>query len=540
MKQMKMAVTAVLLFLGSAAISQLDYTFTNCGATGQFGPSGADATAEYAGTSLEGDVSVVDGIQYWTVPATSVYGIEVYGAQGGDVGGLGARMYGEFELTAGTVLKILVGQEGQTNDGLHGSGGGGTFVVLADDNTPLIIAGGGGGHGKGSPGIDESSNGWINEEGRDSETTPGGAFGGGGAAASGTVGGTATDDGGPSGGSTWSSGGGGLLTDGGTYASGSLHGGIAFVDGGIGGEPSPSGGDAPGGFGGGGGCGDRGAGGGGYSGGAGGTNNAVGGAGGGSYNDGDNQDNESGVRTGHGLAVITVLCNPITITASATEVCFGEELTLSGTSESGETVSWDMGVEDGVAFVPTSIGEITYTVSTTDDNDCETPITITVFELPETFGAVTADDGGAGIGEIDLLVIGGEPGYEFDWDNDGTGDFDDTEDLTGLTGGSYVVVARDENGCESEPQSFYVTDLAGIEDENSIGMEIYPNPTVGQLNIQSNGDEEITFFILNLTGKVVMSGSIMPNDLLTVDLSGFEAGTYFVQLPNETVKIIKQ
>ena len=535
-----MAVMTALLLMVSSIYSQVDYTFTNCGATGATGPTGPDVTLEYAGTTLDGDVSVIDGIQYWTVPVTSIYGIEVYGAQGGDDGGLGARMYGEFELTAGTELKILVGQAGSSNDGQHGSGGGGTFVVFADDNSPLIIAGGGGGHGKGAPGIDETSNGWINEAGRNSGSTPGGTDGGGGAAASGTEGGTSTEDGGPSGGSTWSSGGGGLLTDGGTYASGSLHGGIAFVDGGIGGEPSPSGGDAPGGFGGGGGCGDRGAGGGGFSGGAGGTDNDLGGAGGGSFNDGANQDNESGVRLGNGLAVISTLCTPLTVTVSDTEVCFGEEVTLSATAESGETVTWDMGVENGEPFVPEMLGENTYTASTTDDEDCEATVSVFVNELPETFGAVTSDDDGAGVGAIDLLVVGGAPGYEYDWDNDGTGDFDDPEDLTGLTGGSYVVVARDENGCKSVPQAFYVTDLAGIEVADQLSVNIYPNPTANELNIQSNGMEETEFFLLNMDGKIVMRGVIMPNDILTVDLATLEAGTYFVQLPGETIQVVKQ
>lgn len=539
MKKVKLSIAAALLFFAGSAFAQVDYTFTNCGSTGQYGPTPADATTEYAGTTLEGAVTVVDGIQYWTVPSTSIYGIEVFGAQGGDDGGVGARMYGEFELTAGTELKILVGQAGGTMDGQHGSGGGGTFVVLAADNSPLIIAGGGGGHGKGSPGIDETSNGWVNMDGRDSETTPGGTAGGGGAAASGTFGGDADTDGGPSGGSTWSSGGGGLLTDGGTYASGSLHGGIAFVDGGIGGQPG-SGGNSPGGFGGGGGCGDRGAGGGGYSGGAGGTNNNVGGAGGGSYNDGANQDNETGVRAGHGLAVITALCNPMTVTASETEICFGDEITLSATAESGETVVWDMGVEDGVAFVPDAVGEITYTASTDNEDDCNGSITILVNELPVVYGATTPDDGGTGVGTIDILVDGGLPAYTYDWDNDGTGDFDDAEDLTGLTTGIYVVTVLDANDCQSQPESFFVSDLAGIDGVEPVSVNVYPNPATDQLTIELKGSEQMTFLLLDVTGKVIYNGLVMPNNITTIDLTSLEVGTYFVQLPHETIKVMKR
>ena len=51
-------------------------------------------------------------ITSWTVPSTGTYSIEAWGAQGGTgdsthVGGKGARMKGDFALTAGTVLKKL-------------------------------------------------------------------------------------------------------------------------------------------------------------------------------------------------------------------------------------------------------------------------------------------------------------------------------------------------------------------------------------------------------------------------------------------------
>ena len=90
-------------------------------------------------------------MQTYTVPAgvTSVT-IEAYGAQGGGTiivgidGGMGAIMKGNFGVTAGQNLTILVG--GQGLDGINsdsqsgGSGGGGTFVVDTSGN-PLTVAG---------------------------------------------------------------------------------------------------------------------------------------------------------------------------------------------------------------------------------------------------------------------------------------------------------------------------------------------------------------------------------------------------------------
>jgi hypothetical protein len=86
-------------------------------------------------------------IQSWTVPYTGVYRIESWGARGGDQSpgevsafhcgnpscGFGRKVRGDFQLTAGTVLKILVGQMGEnthcTDTDYDGRGGGGSFVV---------------------------------------------------------------------------------------------------------------------------------------------------------------------------------------------------------------------------------------------------------------------------------------------------------------------------------------------------------------------------------------------------------------------------
>ena len=61
-------------------------------------------------------------------------------------------MEGEFTLTAGEIIVIVVGQEGTDgigNGNCGGGGGGGTFVWL-DASTSLLIAAGGGGGGPGS------------------------------------------------------------------------------------------------------------------------------------------------------------------------------------------------------------------------------------------------------------------------------------------------------------------------------------------------------------------------------------------------------
>ena len=63
-------------------------------------------------------MTIGNGTQNWTVPATGTYTIEIAGARGGSnsgySGGKGSRMKGTFTLTSGTVIGIIVGQIGQT------------------------------------------------------------------------------------------------------------------------------------------------------------------------------------------------------------------------------------------------------------------------------------------------------------------------------------------------------------------------------------------------------------------------------------------
>lgn len=286
---------------GSTATASVDVInwagvreFSSCSATGYAGPTQSDCDTDYTGTTLESEVTVSAGVQTWTVPTTGTYLIEAYGAQGasGDssyVGGLGAYMSGEFSLTAGDVLTILVGQEGEgQSSGSNGGGGGGSFV-LNSSGTALLVAGGGGGTR-----TSVSDNGCDARIDQYGGTGSGGSTTGDCSASSITIG-----EGGEVSSVSWGSGGAGVNGDGeADYTSG---GGQAIVDGGEGGDGSSAGGcgdTADGGFGGGGsgrGC-YGGGGGGGYTGGDGGR---VAG-GGGSYNSGSNQSNTAGVQSGDG------------------------------------------------------------------------------------------------------------------------------------------------------------------------------------------------------------------------------------------------
>ncbi|GAB5389483.1 MAG: hypothetical protein Alpg2KO_24510 [Alphaproteobacteria bacterium] len=278
-----------------SASSPWDFTFTTCGATGQFGPSGGDCTAEYGGLDIGPGsfAGVTSGVQSFAVPYDGLYRFTVLGARGGsgksgDLGGNGAEMVATFNLNEGQVIDISVGQAGIDRAGIGGStgggGGGGSFV--SSGGTPLVIAGGGGGGHFNASSID--SDGLTGENGGAGIAT-GGTAGSGGS--------TTNGDGGGAGG-----GGGGWLTSG---ASNSWSGGGAAM-GGIGGTGG-GGSYAVGSFGGGGGSQHGGGGGGGYSGGGGGGgSSAFAGGGGGSYVDasGSLVSSQKGANAGPGSILV--------------------------------------------------------------------------------------------------------------------------------------------------------------------------------------------------------------------------------------------
>jgi hypothetical protein len=270
-------------------------TFTNCRATKQNGPSQTQCDTAYAATTLEGEVEIDAGVQLWVVPVTGTYRIEALGAasKNGDTGyanGKGAKLAGTFDLVAGDLLQIAVGQEG-TLSGYHSGGGGGTWV-MSEADAPLLIAGGGGGTA------------WATYRAGCGGAT--GQYGGLGSGSSTHSCGLKTYDlrlGGRLSTSGWGSGGAGIDTDG-ASAMGSDGGGKSWRNGVTGGGDSTYAGY--GGFGGGGGGNGSsrgGGGGGGYSGGDGGRMAG----GGGSFNAGRSQSNTANNNDGHGKVIIDLL-----------------------------------------------------------------------------------------------------------------------------------------------------------------------------------------------------------------------------------------
>lgn len=488
------------IFLTLWGHSQTTYSFTTAGAAGSSGPTQTQVNTAYpAGNTLHGKVTInTQGIQEWIIPVTGLYSITAAGASGGytpnALGGKGRVITIHASLTAGQVIKVLVGQEGgraQFSVGYVGGGGGGSFVINQTTNTPILIAGGGGGAGEGSSawgspklaGVDASpynvTNGQNGMGFSGSWSSPG-------------VGGTNG-----SGGTTFSggSGGGGYAGNGqkGSYGG---EAGTAFVNGGLGGANTAACGggftlNVAGGFGGGAGAGmcptyeANGGGGGGYSGG-GGSNSRVG-AGGGGGNFYTGTYISSGSNTGNGYVTITSLFNGGIIGADqvlcgsstpnlfiSTDPASGAPVASYQWQVSTDNSNWsDINGANGLTYQAPVISQKTYfrrkATSTGAAVAYSNTITITVNPIPafnsSGFDRVVCNNQ---IISLNIANGGNVPGATYNWTNNnpaiglaasGSGNtisFTSTNNGTTILSGT-ITVTPTVAGCVGTPQSFTVS-----------------------------------------------------------------------------------
>ena len=106
------------------------------------------------------------------------------------------------------------------------------------------------------------------------------------------------------------------------------------------------------------------------------------------------------------------------------------------------TTVWSNGATD---LNLTDLAGGDYSVTITDAAGCSKDTTITIADVTPTVFVADVQHvacNGSANGAIDITIIEGTPGYTFEWETGHT-----TEDLTGLTAGTYRLKITDGNGC---------------------------------------------------------------------------------------------
>lgn len=77
----------------------------------------------------------------------------------------------------------------------------------------------------------------------------------------------------------------------------------------------------------------------------------------------------------------------------------------------------------------------------------------------------------------------------------------------------------------------------GIEymDGNTYNVRVYPNPSTEFVNVNSYDLVGKSFFIMDLTGKAVAAKQTMEDNLITLNVSNYPSGVYFMRFEDGTL-----
>ncbi len=154
----------------------------------------------------------------------------------------------------------------------------------------------------------------------------------------------------------------------------------------------------------------------------------------------------------------------------------------------------------------------TYTVTVTDAMDCTKTISATISQPTAIVLSLTKVNvlcNGASSGTIDLTAAGGVAPFSYLWSNTST-----TQDLIGLTIGTYTVTVTDSNGCTKTSSASITQPTAMVLSTVQINVGCY-GASNGSIN-------------LSPSGGVIPFTYLWTNSVTTQDISGLTAGTYTV------------
>ena len=224
------------------------------------------------------------------------------------------------------------------------------------------------------------------------------------------------------------------------------------------------------------------------------------------------------VATGDKTVFNTASDIAVTTTSLTDEVCGNGtgaiDVTITGGS-TPYTLSWDNGAttEDITAL---NAGD--YVLTVTDVNGCTFNYTESVTNNPGTLNITstvpTDENCGDGSGAVNITVTGGNTPYTFAWNNGAT-----TEDLTGLSAGTYTLNLTDNNGCATSTSATVSGD----------GISIPSNVVSDEICGDAAGSIDIT-----VIGGTTPYSFSWDNGATTEDLTGLSAGIYSVSITDAT------
>ncbi len=230
--------------------------------------------------------------------------------------------------------------------------------------------------------------------------------------------------------------------------------------------------------------------------------------------------------------VLTVLALPDVNAGADQTICSGSTATLNGSG--ANSYLWNNGVVNNVAFAPTTTQ--TYTVTGTALNGCQATdqVLVTVNATPVALVSVVND----------VTVAASPAGMNYQWINCASGTDIPTAtaaQFTATANGSYAVIVTSLQGCEDVSDCITI-DAVGLEQLNITDMNVFPNPTNGEVNLSLPENVSVNVSIFDAQGKLVAEQMNVSNNG-KLNISNVTPGVYMVRLTAEnatqTFRVVK-
>ena len=181
-------------------------------------------------------------------------------------------------------------------------------------------------------------------------------------------------------------------------------------------------------------------------------------------------------------------------TATPTEVCAGETVTFTDTSQFSPT-SWNWSFPGGTPSVSTAANptvtyntagmhDVTLIVSNTDGSDTLTMTNYITVNANPSINLVSLSNVncyGGSDGSITVSATGGMPGYSYSWSPSGSG-----ASISSLTAGTYTVTVTDANMC-SASMSYAVTQPFSPLDATTTAVNANCGGSDGSTTVSATG-----------------------------------------------------
>jgi hypothetical protein len=226
-----------------------------------------------------------------------------------------------------------------------------------------------------------------------------------------------------------------------------------------------------------------------------------------------------------------------TISATSTQACSGDVVTV--TSSAADSYLWSTGeTTQSIEVTNTAAVYVTVTNANACDGVGQSATTnITFTATPSAAGSFTA------AGNVVTFTNTSTGATSYSWD---FGDFTNSSASAPAhayaANGAYTVVLTAINGNCTDTVAFEISIEVGIEENNSLSFEVYPNPASAQVFVAFENNDNATLTVLDAMGRVVLTQAIneVGSLVLPVSVAELASGSYTLQIISENQVGVKR